>query len=93
MARNTTGLKKTLEAMQTAGQLEDVDAAVIALAEGLAAAVDDDPANGALWREYRAALTALREAGDAGGDDDDTAAFRFSIQAPRGASLVNTSQP
>lgn len=93
MTSNTAGLNKTLRAMKAAGQLEDVDAAVIALAKGLAAAVDADPANGALWREYRAALVALREAGDAGDGNDDIAAFRFSIQAPRGASVVDSSQP
>lgn len=79
---NTAGINKTLRAMNAAGLLEDVDAAVVSLAKGLAAAVDADPGNAALWRELRAAVTTLREAGDSGVGDDDAAAFLALISTP-----------
>ena len=66
-------------------RLDEDDEALVALARGLAAAVDADPANAALWREYRAAVTALSLAG-ADKVDDDTAEFLLSIRTPR-ASL------
>lgn len=79
------GLELTLDALD----LADVDKALIALARGLAAAVDADPCpvcgagqNAALWREYRAALQALTEAGS-GDADDDTRDFLIKIQTPR----------
>ena len=70
-------------------RLEDEHAALVAMARSLAGAVDADRCahcsahgqNAALWKEYRATVTALSEVG-ADGDDDDTLAFRVSIQTP-----------
>lgn len=78
---NVEGLKRTISALRVAGRLEDVDEATIALAEGLAVAVDAEPANAALWREYRAAVSSVQQAGS-GGVDDDTTAFLVSIRTP-----------
>ena len=84
------GLAKWLDTLEASGDLSLVDDALVAAARGLAAAVDDDPSNAALWRELRAVYNDLREAA-AGGVDDDTQTFRLSIQAPRGrASLVDS---
>jgi hypothetical protein len=76
------GLQATLTALRAARRLEETDEALVALAEGLAAAVDADPSNAALWREYRAAVTALSQCGQ-GVADDDTTSFLVSIRTPR----------
>jgi hypothetical protein len=44
--------------------------------------VDADPANAALWREYRAAVTAISEAGVDDGPDDDTKDWLLTIRTP-----------
>lgn len=54
----------------------------MALARGLAAAVDAAPENAALWREYRAAVTTLTEVGADHDVDDDTQAFLLRIRTP-----------
>jgi site-specific recombinase len=73
------GLERTLRAI--AGRLDDSHAALVALARGLAAAVDAEPGNAALWREYRATVVALGQV-SAGEVDADTAAFLVSIRTP-----------
>lgn len=89
-ASNAAGLERTIKAMQ--GRLDDGDEALIALARGLAAAVDQEPGNAALWREYRAAVAALSEAGAAGDIDDDTKDFLLTIRTPMRATLVDPSE-
>ena len=74
------GLARTLKAI--AGRLDESHAALVALARGLAAAVDAEPGNAALWREYRAAVVALSQAAAGGEVDDDTAAFLVAIRTP-----------
>jgi hypothetical protein len=54
-------LERTIEALRTAGRLEDIDDARVQIARGLASAVDAEPDNPTIWREYRAAEKALRE--------------------------------
>lgn len=44
-------------------------AALVEAARGLAAAVDADPQNASLWREYRGALRDVLEASDGGSDE------------------------
>lgn len=84
-----TGLDRWLRSLKASGDLSLVDDAMVAMAKGLAVAVDEEPSNAALWREYRQVCEAVREAA-AGGIDDDTATFRFSIQTPRGrAEMVD----
>lgn len=84
---NATGLERTIKAM--AAQLDDTNEALVALARGLAAAVDAAPDNAALWREYRAAVTALMEVGSDGGIDDDTQAFLLALRSPVRAKVGN----
>lgn len=79
------GLQLTLDALEAEGKQSVVPEAVIALAKGLAAELDGDASDSrgraALWREYRAAVTAVLEAAD-GASDDDTAAFLVQIRTP-----------
>lgn len=84
---NATGLERTIRAMGS--RLDDTSEALVALARGLAGAVDADPGNAALWREYRAAVTALREVGSEGDIDDDTEAFLLSIRTPVRSKVVD----
>jgi hypothetical protein len=77
---NNVGLERTIRAM--ADRLGEADEALVALARGLAAAVDAAPDNAALWREYRAAVTALSEVGADGDIDDDTQAFLLTLRTP-----------
>lgn len=88
-----------------ADRIRPTDAAIIALAESLAEAVDADRCTGcnqcggcgtrgqtaALWKEYRAALVALSEVG-ADDLDDDATAFRFNVQVPRRAPVGDTKE-
>lgn len=80
-ASNTAGLEKTLKALTAAGRLEDADQALVALARCLAAAVDAEPENAALAREYRAALVALLATGS-DNIDDDSRDFLLQIRTP-----------
>lgn len=79
-ASNAAGLERTIKALKP--RLGGGDEALLALARGLAAAVDAAPENAALWREYRAAVTALSELGADGDVDDDTQAFVLSVRTP-----------
>jgi hypothetical protein len=81
-ASNKTGLERTVKALDAAGRLDDTDQALLALARSLAAAVDAEPENAALAREYRAALVALSTAG-ADNIDDDTRQFLLTVRTPR----------
>ena len=83
-ASNRTGLERTIKALDAAGRLDDTDQALLALARSLAAAVDAEPENAALAREYRAALVALSAAG-ADNIDDDTRQFLLTVRTPRTA--------
>lgn len=90
-ATNAQGLERTLKAL--AGRLGPDDEALVALARGLAAAVDDDPANAALWREYRAAVTALGRAGVDSGADDDTKDWLLTIRTPLRTEIRDAQDP
>ncbi len=82
LVTNAQGLEKTLRVLKREGRLAAVDEALIALARGLAHAVDAEPRNAALWREYRAAVSSLKEAGSTLDPDDDTKEFLVSIRTP-----------
>lgn len=95
MAGLLRALNRTIKSLEADGRLTEDDEALKALAKALARAVDADPCdecgaarNAALWREYRAAVGALMEAGERDGNDDDTADFIVSIRRPNaGAPL------
>lgn len=67
--RNRSAVELTVAALQELGRVEKVDSARVAAAQALADAVDADPGNASLWREYRAALESLRQVGDGGSDE------------------------
>lgn len=67
--RNRTAVEATVKALRDNGRLEQVDEARVIAACALADAVDADPTNASLWREYRAAVETLRQASDGGTDD------------------------
>ena len=58
---NFSAIQNTILALRTAGRLELVDTARVEIARHLARQVDDHPENASLWKEYRAAESALRE--------------------------------
>jgi hypothetical protein len=63
---NTEALEATIRVLGELGRLEEVDVAQVQAWRTLAAAVDENPANAALHREYRDSLSDLRFY-----DDDD----------------------
>ncbi len=67
--RNRSAIDLTITALERLGRLEDTDAAKVATARALADAVDSDPTNASLWREYRAAEQSLRESHDTTADE------------------------
>jgi hypothetical protein len=71
-------VERTLTVMGAGGLLEDVDDALVEAVRSLARAVDSDPGNASLWREYRAVLADLRELGD-----DDSDAFAVLLEQLR----------
>jgi hypothetical protein len=80
--RNRTAIEEMLAALTEAGRLENVDSARIAMARALADAVDQDPTNASLWREYRAAEISLREVGVS--DDDGFKELLESLSSEMG---------
>ena len=84
---NERAVGRTLREFKACGVLAHVPDALVELAKSLARAVDSEPGNAALFREYRAAIDDLREAA-ASGTDDDAAEFLISIQTPRGRAKV-----
>lgn len=79
--RLTGALETAIAALADAGTIDDTDAAAVEVARCMAVAVTLDPTNAALWREYRAAVAALMEAG-ADGSDDSVETFRLSLTLP-----------
>lgn len=65
-------------ALEETAEGHDIPAALLELALGLADAVDNEPGNAAMWREYRAAVSAVMEVVN-GSPDDDDAEFRASV--------------
>lgn len=58
-------LEQTLRELRRLGRIEKIDAAAVQAVRSMAFALDADPANAALWRQYREALRELTA------DDDD----------------------
>lgn len=85
---NVEAVAATLTAMREAGRLDATDSATVVVAESLARAVDDDPGNASLWREFRAALNDLRGVGASDADRDEISQI---IEALRSGSQVGNS--
>jgi len=62
---NRGQLEQTLKELRRLGRIEKIDAAAVQALRSMAAALDADPSNAALWRQYREALRELTA------DDDD----------------------
>lgn len=82
--RNRTAAEMTVHALRELGRLDRVDEARVVTLVALADAVDADPANASLWREYRAAEGAVREL--SAEDSDEFAALLDSLSAEVGDS-------
>jgi len=80
--RNRSAVELMLEALRDSGKLENVDAARATAAQALADAVDSDPTNASLWREYRASLEMLRLLSD--GSVDEFAKLLESLSSEMG---------
>jgi hypothetical protein len=88
---NLCELNKTLGELRGLGRLELIDSAWVQMLRSMAAVLDDDPSNAALWRQYREALREVLRA-DADADRDLAAALaeirggaQVGNQAPSGA--------
>lgn len=84
---NVAAAEATLAALADCGRLEAVDAAAVEVVRSLAAVVDADPSDAALWRQYRDALAALTE-----GDDVADSRLEEALAQIRGAASVGDSQ-
>lgn len=86
---NERAVNATLRDLKADGSIAAVPKSLVQLCKSLARAVDSEPGNAALFREYRASLDDLRETATAS-LDSDAADFLISIQTPRGrATLVD----
>lgn len=59
MGSNAMELGRTIAELRRMGRLEKVDAAAVQAVRSMARALDADPANAALWRQYRETLREL----------------------------------
>lgn len=71
MGDNAGELGKTLTELRRLGRVEKIDAAHVQMLRSMARALDGDPANAALWRQYREALKELTADDGAGSLDDE----------------------
>jgi len=60
---NALAIEVLVEALYSLGRLEKVDSARVEIARLLAKAVDENPENANLWRQYREAEDVLRTVG------------------------------
>jgi cell fate (sporulation/competence/biofilm development) regulator YlbF (YheA/YmcA/DUF963 family) len=58
--------EQTLKELRRLGRVEKIDAAAVQALRSMSAALDTDPFNAALWRQYREALRELTADDDAG---------------------------
>lgn len=79
---NREAIDVVIGALGAAGRLEAADEAIVVAARSLADAVDADPGNASLWREYRAIEQRLRSTGEASSNGLD--AVLATMRAPMG---------
>jgi hypothetical protein len=78
---NKTAASETIDALELGPEHE----ALCVMVRSLASAVDANPTDAALWREYRMAVSLLREAAEIDdGDGDDQQAFLAAVRTPVG---------
>lgn len=80
--RTTNGgqIEQTLKALRGMGRLEKVDAAAVQALRSMARALDDNPQNAALWRQYREALRELTADDDNGSVDEALAGLFTEVR-------------
>jgi hypothetical protein len=77
---NVEAAERTIRALGELGRLEEIDVAQVQALRTLAAAVDENPANAALHREYRDSLSELRVYDDDDGFSDALEDLRSSVR-------------
>lgn len=90
MAVNSAAVARTVEALRLEGKLSDRDAALVQVVESLASAVDMEPGNASLWREFRAALDSLMRVGEV--NDDNADEIGSIVAALRGAASLDDAK-
>jgi hypothetical protein len=91
---NRKAVDATIKAMRKDGRLKAADAATVQMVESLADAVDIDPANASLWREFRASLDSLMRLGlEEKNDGDEIALIIAALRGPAEVSDSSESKP
>ncbi|MGH3942634.1 MAG: hypothetical protein ACRDTG_29225 [Pseudonocardiaceae bacterium] len=75
MGDNACELGKTLAALRRMGRLEAMDSARLQMLRSMARALDANPQNAALWKQYRESLKDLLADDSAGSLGDELAAL------------------
>lgn len=88
MSANTEAIEATLATLTDLGRLEPIDAAHVQGLRSMAAALDRDPGNAALWRQYREALADLLEA-----DSDADSDLAEALETIRSAAPMGDASP
>lgn len=65
---NAQAINVTLTELRRMGRLEKVDEAQVQALRSMAAALDENPFNSQMWKEYREAIGGLTASGDSGSD-------------------------
>ena len=81
---NVAAIEVTLAELERMGRLEDIDAARVQALRSMAVALDKNPFNSQMWREYREAIEGLT-ADDGNGDssiDDLLDELSTSVRDP-----------
>ena len=71
---NSGQFEQTLKELRRLGRVERIDAAAVQSLRSMARALDAEPQNAALWRQYREALRELTADDDAAGSFDEAVA-------------------
>ncbi len=77
---NRGQLEQTLRELRRLGRIEKIDAAAVQSLRSMAGALDADPANAALWRQYREALRELTADDPDGSADEALAALYAEVR-------------
>jgi hypothetical protein len=67
---NAKALAVTLGELKRLGRLEKIDTALVEAVRSMAAALDQNPSNAGLWRQYREAVEGLTADDSAGTVDE-----------------------
>jgi hypothetical protein len=85
---NLSATNATLRELRRLGRLEKIDASWVQALRSMARALDDNPSNAALWRQYLAATADLL-----GADDDADSSLNAALKEIRGAAEMGDTSP